>query len=190
METFKFCPLHYKAKYLLKIPTPVYAAQSFGQTIHLTLRRFYLGLLQGESWNMDDLLRIYHDAWIPVGYTGQAHMEAMKKEGERELDAFYHSFHQDEPLPVVVEQPFAFHITPQLKIGGVIDRINRLSDGKIEIVDYKTATDVPTQKEVDKDSQLTVYALAATMAQDPRIASTPEEINLTLYYLGKGEKCV
>jgi RecB family exonuclease len=137
---------------------------------------------------MDDLLRIYHDAWIPVGYTGQAHMEAMKKEGERELDAFYHSFHQDEPLPVVVEQPFAFHITPQLKIGGVIDRINRLSDGKIEIVDYKTATDVPTQKEVDKDSQLTVYALAATMAQDPRIASTPEEINLTLYYLGKGEK--
>ncbi|MDO8658336.1 MAG: ATP-dependent DNA helicase, partial [Candidatus Levybacteria bacterium] len=38
IQTFDFCPLHYKLRYILKIPVPQTAAQSFGTSIHAALR--------------------------------------------------------------------------------------------------------------------------------------------------------
>ena len=188
IETFRFCPLHYKARYILRLPTPIYAAQSFGQTIHLTMRRFYTGLMMGEKWGLDKLLEIYNEAWIPLGFSGKSHEAAMKQEGVHQLTQFFDTFHQNEPLPKMVEQPFVFNIAPQLKVGGVIDRVNVHGNGKIEIIDYKTAAKVPTQKEVDKNQQLTIYALAATEVKDPNFTDNPEDVLLTLYFLGTGEK--
>ncbi|MEK7112605.1 MAG: ATP-dependent DNA helicase, partial [Patescibacteria group bacterium] len=37
IETFKTCPLHFKLKYIYKVPTPPSASQSFGTSIHSTL---------------------------------------------------------------------------------------------------------------------------------------------------------
>lgn len=54
----------------------------------------------------------------------------------------------------------------RLKIGGKIDRVDVLPDGMVEIIDYKTSEKVPSQKEVDKDVQLTFYALAATTIKE------------------------
>src|SRR3989344_5777136 len=49
IQTFLDCPLHYKAKYLLKLPSPPSAASSFGNTVHRTLRDFYAQVKSGQS---------------------------------------------------------------------------------------------------------------------------------------------
>ena len=61
-------------------------------------------------------------------------------------------------------------------IVGSIDRIDRLSSGGIEIVDYKTGN-VTSQKGVDESLQLSIYALAC---RDVLGLGTPERV--TLYF--------
>src|SRR5579885_1392203 len=47
IQLFDMCPLHYKLRYLLKVPTPVSASQSFGTSIHAVLRDFYQRHISG-----------------------------------------------------------------------------------------------------------------------------------------------
>jgi DNA helicase-2/ATP-dependent DNA helicase PcrA len=49
IQTFKICPLHYKLKYIYKVPTPPTSSQSFGNTFHLTMKAFYESLEKGEK---------------------------------------------------------------------------------------------------------------------------------------------
>ncbi len=69
-----------------------------------------------------------------------------------------------------------------MKVGGKIDRVDEFPDGNIEIIDYKTGANVPTQKEVDHDKQLTFYALAATTMKEFPFNKKAEQVKLTLYY--------
>ncbi|MBI4096911.1 MAG: PD-(D/E)XK nuclease family protein [Candidatus Levybacteria bacterium] len=71
----------------------------------------------------------------------------------------------------------------KIKILGRFDRIDQLSDNRIEIIDYKTGTNVPDDKKIKNDLQLTLYALAATQINDPLFRKKPDEIKLTLYYI-------
>ena len=41
IETFQTCPMHYKLKYIYKVPTPPSASQSFGTAMHATLKEFF-----------------------------------------------------------------------------------------------------------------------------------------------------
>jgi RecB family exonuclease len=90
------------------------------------------------------------------------------------------------PDTIAIETPFSFWID-RLKVGGRIDRIDKLPDGRIEIIDYKTGTNVPDEKKVREDLQLTFYALAATEVHDELFTKKPEEIVLTLNYLEAGK---
>jgi putative RecB family exonuclease len=65
---------------------------------------------------------------------------------------------------------------PSRMIHGSIDRIDRLSSGGIEVIDYKTGK-VSSQKGVDESLQLSIYALACRDALD---LGTPERV--TLYF--------
>lgn len=188
IETFKFCPLHYKAKYILKIPTPTYAAATFGKTLHDTLKHFYMGVMKNEDWDGEKLQSLYKEHWNPAGFEGRTHMEKMKKLGEGYLADFMEHFHPIEPTPLTVEKPFIFGVSPTLKVGGVIDRINVLSDGRVEIIDYKTSNKVPTQKDVDRNLQLTVYALALMNVPGLSPVKGPKDFVLSLYFFNGHQK--
>ena len=66
--------------------------------------------------------------------------------------------------------------TPPVSIYGGIDRIDRLPGGGIEVIDYKTGK-MSSQKKVDENLQLTIYALAC---RDALGLGTPERV--TLYF--------
>ena len=74
-----------------------------------------------------------------------------------------------------------------LTIGGKIDRIDRNGVG-IEIIDYKTGTRVPNERELKESLQLTMYALAATEVHDSILGKKPEEVTLSFYFLEDGIK--
>ncbi|MDE2026258.1 MAG: PD-(D/E)XK nuclease family protein, partial [Patescibacteria group bacterium] len=66
--------------------------------------------------------------------------------------------------------------------------VDELPDGSIEIIDYKTGANVPSEKEVAKNLQLTTYALAAKSMQDKTLQRNPNQILLSLYYIEQGKK--
>ena len=191
IDTFNTCPLQYKYRYVLRIPTPPSAALSFGDTIHQTMRDFYQRAIAGQNPTKEDLLKILEENWSPLGYPSKAHEEKYKKEGKKILSEFYDKSYNPQLLPLALEQVFSIKISPTLKIGGRIDRIDKVATG-IEIIDYKTGKS-PTKKEIEKDLQMTVYAMAAvdgtlTYMGILERAPKPEEVKVSFYFFDSQEK--
>ena len=188
IETFKTCPLHYKLRYLLNIPTPPSAAMSFGTSLHGALKEFYELVKVGKKPTRNLLLKCLQRNWLNEGYKSKSHEQKMLAHGEGYLAEFLKSEFDAKRLPMALEQSFTVPVGQGLKVGGRIDRIDRLRGGKIEIIDYKTGANVPTQKEVDHDLQLTFYALAATSIAEKPFGVKPQEVKLTLYYFDTATK--
>lgn len=187
IQTFNICPLHYKLKYILKIPTPQTSSQSFGTSIHSTLRDYYQSWLLGNGPKLDQALNLLKKNWINEGYSSKHH-EAKAYEKAKDLISNYlkTNFNKNN-LPVALELPFSFLIKG-LKIGGRIDRIDKINNNVIEIIDYKTGSNMPNKKNLREDLQLTFYTLAATSVKDKILNKKPEDVLLSFYYLESGQK--
>lgn len=191
IETFKGCPLHYKLKYLLKIPTPPSAAQSFGTSMHAALRDYYKARINGENPSEEELYKMLEDNWVKEGYSSKNHEKLTIEKGRRFLHSFFEQAKKSLNLPLALEQPFTFPLNG-IRVGGRIDRVdsnppNGIKTG-IEIIDYKTGAKVPSQKEIDEDDQMTIYALAAQELREKPFARKPEEVLLSFYYFENGQK--
>ncbi|MCA9308263.1 MAG: UvrD-helicase domain-containing protein [Patescibacteria group bacterium] len=182
MQAFNMCPLNYKYKYILNLPAPPSHALSFGISIHDTLRDFHNALIIGADTSLESLLNMYAQNWQPLGYEDADHRDLRYKEGATLLTNYHADVIKNKPKHLGLEQSF------NLTLGGVrfygkIDRIDVFDDGKesgIEIIDYKTGSP-KNQKEVDKDDQITIYAIGAkeALGYDPK--------KFSMYYLESGE---
>lgn len=187
IQTFEICPLHYKLKYLLKIPTPQTSAQSFGTSIHSTLRDFYLEYLKGQKLKSVDSMTILERNWVNEGYGSKFDERRSYERAKKLISSYLKDNFNEKKLPIALELPFQFMLN-DLKIGGRIDRIDSLENGKIEIIDYKTGNNMPDEKKLATDQQLNIYALAATMVADKLLNKKAEDVVLSLYYLESNKK--
>lgn len=193
IETFNTCPLHFKLRYILKIPTPQTAAQSFGTAMHAALKNFYEDVISGKKPSNRLIYKKLEENWINSGFKSKQHEKKFFEKGKVYLSGFLKNGFNENNLPLAMEQKFIMPLPykkgeKQLKIGGIFDRVDKLGKNSIEIVDYKTGATIPTQSAVDKNKQLTTYALAATTLPEKPFAKKPEEVNMTLYYLDQQEK--
>jgi len=195
INTFQLCPLHYKLKYILKIPTPPTSQLSLGTSMHAALRDFYASVKAGVKPTKSLIINCLKDNWISLGYQSKKHETDVYQKAEKMLTQYFKKHFYPDKLPLLLEHPFVIPLEKnngsqkiQLKIGGTMDRVDHMSDG-IEIIDYKTGEKVPNQKEVDKNMQLTIYALAATKIKEPPFFDLkPNQIKLSLYYFEEQKK--
>jgi DNA helicase-2/ATP-dependent DNA helicase PcrA len=190
LATFQSCPRQYQYQFIYKIPQPPSGALSFGITLHNTLLEFYRLVEQdkqaslfaeySEDLSPEKLMAIYEEKWIASGYESKAHMESAKKRGGEILERFYGHFKEQTEQIEFLEKGFKLKVG-DYTLSGRIDRADILPDGTLEIIDYKTGK-AKTQKHVDSDMQLAIYAIAATECfQKP--AS-----KMTLYFLDGDQK--
>lgn len=190
IQTFDICPLHYKLRYVLKIPVSQTAAQSFGTSIHATLRDVYRKATN-ETLTLKDTIALLSTSWVNVGYHSREHERKAFLKAKAILENYFTKYFDPRKLPLAVELPFTFMIKKPtrlaggLKVGGRIDRIDARDNGAIEIIDYKTGENVPDATELAKDVQLTFYALAAVHVNDPILHKKPEDVTLSLHYVEK-----
>lgn len=188
IETFQTCPVHYKLRYIYKLPTPPSASASFGTSMHAAIKEFYDSIIKKEKPSEDLLFKLLEKNWVNDGFKDKKHEKEFFEKGKLYLSGFLKHGFSKQILPAAMELPFNIPLGNDLKIGGKIDRVDDLGNGEIEIIDYKTGATIPTQREVDKNLQLSFYALAATKMGESPFGKTPDKIKLSLYFLDTQEK--
>ncbi|OGM87081.1 hypothetical protein A2594_00315, partial [Candidatus Woesebacteria bacterium RIFOXYD1_FULL_41_28] len=138
IETFKTCPLHYKLKYILKVPTPSSASASFGTAMHATLKNFFEEVSGGVKPSDKLLYDLLEKNWIKEGYKSKSHERGFFEKGKIYLSGFLKQEFNAKTKVVLLEQQFTIPLGNNLRIGGRFDRVDDLGGGEIEIIDYKT----------------------------------------------------
>lgn len=156
--------------------------------MHATLKNFFEEVGNRTKPSEKLLYGLLEKNWVKEGYKSKSHEKEFFNKGKLYLAGFLKYGFNPKVLPIALEQPFTVPIGKDLKIGGRVDRVDDLGNGEIEIVDYKTGATIPTQKDVDKNLQLSFYALAATKIPTTPFGKTPDKIKLSLYYLDEQEK--
>jgi len=185
INTFLTCPLKYKYSYILNIPVSKNAALVFGETIHTTLQKFYQQFIQNKKIGFKDLIEIYKNEWQPIGFSSIAHQNKMFNDGKKMLNNFYKKCHDKNVQIIDLEKPFRVKTAQGVILSGKMDRVDNIGNNKIEIIDYKTGK-IPSEKDLQKDLQLSIYFLAAT--DKGMYGKKPEDVLLSLYYLQEPKK--
>lgn len=196
IETFKTCPLHYKLRYVLNLPVLPTASQSFGTSLHLALRDFYRAFSKGhfKGWSESDLIKeiisLLGKNWVSDGFLSKDHERDFFEKGKTYLENYVKTEFNPETKTVLTEENFSVFLPLErpLKLVGRMDRVDILPDGSVEIVDYKSGTVVPTQREVDKNLQMSFYAIAANKIKEPPFDVNLDKIKFTFYYFENQSK--
>ena len=180
IDNYLICPLRYKYSYVLNIPTPPSRSLNFGDTFHKTLNEFHSKIMSGNKPSLEDLYEIFEKNWNPLGYENEKDRKNTFEEGKVILKRYYEKNQNLDVKHLGLEKKFVLNIDGT-KLKGTIDRIDKLPDGSVEIIDYKTGKE-KSQKEVDDNVQMTIYTMGATDA----LKIKPDV--LSLYFLNTGNK--
>ncbi|MFA4999962.1 MAG: UvrD-helicase domain-containing protein [Patescibacteria group bacterium] len=209
LAAYSVCPLQYKFAFILKIPASGdKASLIFGRVLHNTLYNFLLPTLSerrkvqsdlfaalnekkgakkkseaeimAELFSEKRLMEIYAEFWQTDGYPNKEDREKYKNKGREALKKFLKDYQTAPPAEILfLEKKFSFKVGEDV-IKGTIDRVDKLGDGTLEIVDYKTGKD----KKLDfaTKRQLILYQLFLEEFLKIKVS------HLSYYYLESGAK--
>ncbi len=161
LRLFEQCELAFYFKYVNKGDTePRGNAAMFGVVLHAALELTYTWIVN-EMYEglfpIDRLTGFYREAW----QTSQLVGVALYQEGLQILRAYAKSHDPVDHMRILaVEKEFNEDVNGYL-VNGYIDRIDRLDDDHIVVVDFKSNRNLYTRDELDTDLQMSIYGLVA-----------------------------
>ena len=123
----------------------------FGNIIHKVLQRFHR---PDAEVSKNRILRILNEEWKNDEFDYSVREAKFKEQGIEMLSEYVRFVKNNTPNVLNREKPIEFNIG-HINIKGVIDRIDRVSDGT-EIVDYKTSRATSPAK---SNLQLAIYSM-------------------------------
>jgi DNA helicase-2/ATP-dependent DNA helicase PcrA len=156
LQSYKICPLRFKLEREWRIPSDPSAALQYGASIHRVLHTYFESVRLGCPKTETEVLEQFRVDLAEAGIADRYQHDLYEQQGIVQLKEFL----SRAPQPDILHNEERFSI----KIGattlvGRIDRMDRASDGRVIVIDYKTGK--PKSQEDANDSlQLSIYALA------------------------------
>lgn len=166
-----------------------------GTCVHTALEALYEGARQARVMTLEETVAVFDEAWN-AGWSEAVEIRKKEYSAEdwkrvgRECVATYYRLHApfDGDRTVEVEKRIGFPLDAggeTYRIEGFIDRLALGKDGAFEIHDYKTGKTLPSQQDVDADTQLAIYELAVRFAwPDTKV------VRLVWHYVRHGKALV
>lgn len=162
IDDYLTCPLKFRLRHVIRVPTPPHHALVLGNALHQAAAAFHTARSHGRLMDHDALLEVFDVHWSSEGFLSRQHEEARYASGRAALLRFHAE--QTRPgatVPAAVERTFSVRIEGDI-VRGRYDRVDETPEGTV-ITDLKSS-DVREQKKASekaRDSlQLQVYALA------------------------------
>lgn len=161
LKRYEQCALSFFFQYVSKGErAPVGNAAIFGVVLHEALESLFAWVVRQKFSGvlpLDQLTVFYQSAWQSSTLTNVA----LYQEGLAILRTYARSHPVVDHASILgVEKEFNLNVDGFV-LNGYIDRIDRIDDEEIEIIDYKSNRSLFTGDELDSDLQMSVYGLAA-----------------------------
>ncbi len=193
LEAYSNCPLQYKFNFLLRIPVPEKPALSFGRTMHSALKDLFLHTIYGMKAQsalfepatdtgapprptIAQAFAIFDKHWSDSGYMDKRERDEYRKKGREILKGLIARMESEGwPETRFLEKSFTVRIGSHY-FKGAIDRIDRISETEVGIVDYKTGQP-KDDLEFENKRQLILYKVAVEQGMGMKAGK------LSYYYL-------
>jgi len=193
LETYAKCPFYFWVNYVMELeprepPQAGFDVLILGSIYHLVLERLYTQVPDGDPDRLRAALpavarQVYDAAPNDYGFRPTPLWERQQEELtdvlRRTLDALIKVAGDYKPaVPELAfglqdRPPLVLHGEQSLQLRGYIDRVDRASDGRIRIIDYKAGSTPISARDLAEGQrlQLPLYALAAQEALGADVAS-------------------
>jgi DNA helicase-2/ATP-dependent DNA helicase PcrA len=159
IENYETCPLRFKMEADWNLPGEPVPAMQFGNAVHTALKGYYDAVCAGRPLTREQLLNVFEEQLAISPFDDPHQKELYRSQGFEQLGEFYDLRNREVTPHVLATEKFFELMVGGVKVIGRIDRTDRLPDGTISIVDYKTGSP-RDQEDADKSLQLSIYALA------------------------------
>jgi DNA helicase II / ATP-dependent DNA helicase PcrA len=186
IDTYRACPLRYKFARVLKIPSAQTLHQRFGIAVHQVLERYHaadrqsMGSPIGQHTTVGQMMELFEACWRRGGFGDSEKERELHRKARAALVLYHRHLEAHEAEPVWFERSFNFKLGPH-HLRGRVDRVDRLADGRYELIDYKTGRP-RTAEQLRDDVQLSLYALGARESWEVQAE------RLSYYYVLDDEK--
>jgi len=180
IETYETCPLQFKFRYILKVPTLPGSASDLGNAIHSVLEKITKYQIDGENPTEEQAFELLNKRWESRAFESET-ASNQAKESAREMIQTFMTWNKANPnTPMAVEQRFNLTLAG-IQFTGFIDRVDKTPDGDYEVIDYKTGRDKISRIKIKDDVQMNLYALATEQLYGKLAKKT------SLFYLKKNK---
>jgi RecB family exonuclease len=191
-STFLRCPLQYKLAYVEKLARyygRARASFSLGGSIHRTLQALHE---QGgaDAVSADQLLRKFDETWQSAGFSS-AEEERRHFEAGRGMILEFYEAAKSQPCETLFTEKTLKQDRGEYVLTGKIDRLDRLPDGALEVIDYKSGRSSLDEADVYNEIGLMAYeTLVRSRYPDTpvRVALVALRVNLKVSVLRSPEE--
>jgi putative RecB family exonuclease len=167
VESYSTCPLKFKLERDWRIPGAVAAAMHFGNAMHTVLRSYYVPRPDKPLHTVEDVLQAFHAELAKAMIDDPVQRKLYQERGEEQLRTLIGAEPREQVDVIDAEVSFEFPLGGR-KIRGRIDRLDRIEDNKVRVIDYKTGAP-KTQDFAERSLQLSIYSMGASrLGFDPR----------------------
>jgi len=174
ISRYKQCPLLYKLSYVDGLKGEPHLELSFGSSIHEALYYFYSVVPPPPT--LEGVISALEDSWVPDGYSSRREEQKYLKYAKRLVEEFYDLNIDEYKIPIAVEQRFDVEIGGY-PVMGYVDRVDKMENGRAEIIDYKTGVSIKSIAQVSRNQQLSFYQIGVEETLDLGVDT------LTLYHV-------
>lgn len=159
VESYATCPLKFKLEKDWRIPGDAAAAMQFGSAIHTVLRQYYDPAPHAQELTVEEAVESFHREFAKYLIEDPLQRALYERLGRQQLRTVLESQPRGSLDVVAAELPFNFLLDGR-KITGRIDRVDRISDKVVRVIDYKTGAP-KTPRYAEDSLQLSIYAMGA-----------------------------
>ena len=159
LNLYAGCPRQFYYKHVVRIPEAASFEARLGTAIHAALEEFHRRHAKPTSAHFDELAELFEVELSDVQFQSEKE-KAQGIERGRNILRLYLAEEAARGTSVEhVEKEFTVSLAEDVTLTGKIDRIDRLPDGKIRVVDYKSGK-LKSRPDYLDDFQMPIYAWA------------------------------